>query len=87
MQSLFNRPVTETYRIGGDSSIDGSFTGTFTLSYPSLHVCQIIGLVGCGISILRFRTELAKHIKSKGCNTVIYYRENKNGSVKKVIKL
>lgn len=87
MGRLFDRPISETYRIGGNSSLNGNFTGTFTLSYPCLHVCQIIGLVGCGLSLFRFRTELLRHIKSKGCKTVVYYREKKCGAVKKVIKL
>jgi len=83
MERIFDRPVSETYRIGGTGN--GDYRGTFTLSYPCLDVCQIMGLVGCGVSLLRYRSQLIVHIKSKGCTRVIYYGEKNGVTIKREI--
>ena len=86
MKNLLSRPVTETYRIPCDKA-PFIYLGTFTLSYPCLGVCEVMGLFSSNIQLLKYRTQLIKHIKSKGCNTIIYYKETKNGTIKRQINI
>ena len=50
---LFDNPVCETYRL---DDLCGGYHGTFTLSYPSKEVCNILGLVNDGHVLIKHRT-------------------------------
>ena len=68
---LLDDPICETYRL---PSLCGSFGGSFTLPYPSKSICEIVGLVSLSqLPLIRYRTELQEHVKSKGRSKIIYY--------------
>lgn len=83
-KGLLCDPVLEEYRV---NSKDGTYSGTFSLAYPSKTKCIAMGLISSTPPKLSQWRELIAHVKSKGRTELIFYRNRDGCETEKVIKL
>lgn len=81
---MFSDPVIEQYRLNAES---GSYSGVFTLAYPSKKACVILGFTSFKPLRLSQLKQLIAHIKATGRDTLIFYRTKHGVEVEKKIRI
>jgi len=81
---MFNDPVIEQFRLNANGK---SYTGVFTLAYPNMTICIVLGFTSTQQLKLSQVKALINHVKSTGRKEIIFYRERSNKEIEKRIKL
>ncbi len=81
---MFDDPVIEQFRLNPN---DKGYSGVFTLAYPSKSICIILGFTNSlPIRVSQIK-KLIQHVKGRGRNKIIFYRELNGKEIEKRFKL
>ena len=79
---VLNDPVIEAYRLNPSKS---GYSGTFTLSYPTKKTCIALGFSSTKPLQLSQLKEIMCHVKAKGREKLVFYRERNGQEIKRTI--
>lgn len=78
---IFDDPVVEQFRLNSD---ENGYSGTFTLAYPTKKSCVALGFTNQKrLMPSQFKALLA-HVKEKGRERLVLYRERDGKEIEKV---
>ena len=81
---MFSDPVIEQYRVNPQGD---SFSGVFTLAYPSKKRCIVLGFYSTSKLRKSQLIALKNHVLSKGHELLVFYRQKHNKEFEKIVKL